>query len=486
MQRLVLILLIVPLFSVAEVVVPVESVQNSINIRLLPDATSEIVGKLHQGEWLKLVDSLPGWHQVEIAGGATGYVSADWSDLLDEPPPASTAEKSLVTEPGPDRSSETVAKDSGLAGTEDSVEVPAEAAAPGDPLEHSNATAPQAATGEPSAALRAEASVADLDTNGDTVVDTADPDSQSVSAADVGRAVEEKTAESPSAEATRQEAPQPVVDADLAAQRLADADLEAETITATPNELSTAAAAEKPAGPVTATAGARGLQGPPGPEGPPGRATVEGSRDFLVKFTAPTSGGNSQVYDDGYRIGIGTTEPKQRLEVNGNIQIHERNSSVAGLMITQSDGETGYIMHNRASTLTIGAGSVDRITIDRDGNVGFGVSRPSNPIELASGAHVSPGGVWTNSSSRARKENITDLSAGDALETLAALQPVHFNYKNDQTESYLGFIAEDVPELVATRDRDGLSSMDIVAVLTKVVQEQQKKIEELEARLDQR
>ena len=60
------------------------------------------------------------------------------------------------------------------------------------------------------------------------------------------------------------------------------------------------------------------------------------------------------------------------------------------------------------------------------------------------------------------------------------------DYKNDQTESYLGFIAEDVPELVATRDRDGLSSMDIVAVLTKVVQEQQKKIEELEARLDQR
>jgi len=185
-------------------------------------------------------------------------------------------------------------------------------------------------------------------------------------------------------------------------------------------------------------------------------------------------------------IGIGTTSPKQRLEVNGNIQIHEQNSSVAGLMITQAGGETGYIMHNRASTLTIGAGSVDRITIDRDGNVGFGVTRPANPIQLASGAHVTAGGVWTNSSSRARKENIADLSASDALDALDALEPVQFNYKNDQTESYIGFIAEDVPELVATRDRDGLSAMDIVAVLTKVVQEQQKKIAELEARLDQR
>jgi hypothetical protein len=142
-------------------------------------------------------------------------------------------------------------------------------------------------------------------------------------------------------------------------------------------------------------------------------------------------------------------------------------------------------MHNRASTLTIGAGSVDRITIDRDGNVGVGVSRPVHPLELASGAYASAGGVWTNSSSRAQKDNITNLGAKDALAALAALQPVQFNYRDDAQESYVGFIAEDVPELVATGDRTGLSSMDIVAVLTKVVQLQQQKIEELEARLAQ-
>jgi hypothetical protein len=67
---------------------------------------------------------------------------------------------------------------------------------------------------------------------------------------------------------------------------------------------------------------------------------------------------------------------------------------------------------------------------------------------------------------------------------LALLQPVQFNYKNDQQETYVGFIAEDVPELVATGDRKGLSAMDIVAVLTKVVQAQQQQIEALEARLD--
>jgi hypothetical protein len=43
----------------------------------------------------------------------------------------------------------------------------------------------------------------------------------------------------------------------------------------------------------------------------------------------------------------------------------------------------------------------------------------------------------------------------------------------------VGFIAEDVPDLVATEDRKGMSAMDVVAVLTKVVQDQQQTIEEL-------
>ena len=211
---------------------------------------------------------------------------------------------------------------------------------------------------------------------------------------------------------------------------------------------------------------------------------LKGTRDFLVKFRDSDRGINSQIFDDGNQVGIGTTSPKQRLEVNGSIQIHEQNSSVAGLMITQSSGDTGYIMHNRASRLTIGAGSQDRITIDRDGNVGFGVSRPEHPLEMASGAHVTAGGAWTNSSSRDLKENIASLPLSAATSALMALEPVLFNYRNEAGEDYVGFIAEDVPDLVAVGDRNALSAMDIVAVLTRVVQEQQNKIKELEDRLD--
>ena len=66
------------------------------------------------------------------------------------------------------------------------------------------------------------------------------------------------------------------------------------------------------------------------------------------------------------------------------------------------------------------------------------------------------------------------------METLKNINPVKFNYKQDpDRETNLGFIAEDVPELVATRGRKGMVSMEVVAVLTKVVQEHQKMIVKL-------
>jgi len=365
-----------PLLSGADSVEPVNAVENYVNIRALPEPDAEVVGRLYKGIPLSLVEAVGGWNAVEMSDGTTGFVSAEWSQII-----VIEVEAEELVEPEPVE--ELVEPDA--------VEEPVEP----DPVE------------------------VDVPTTPETIDEPEAP------------AIEEPTDPAPIEE--------PAV-----------------------LEVTELVAVEDHREPLT----------------------IKGKPDFLVKFKEPASATSSQIFDNGHQIGIGTTEPKQRFEVNGNIQIHDQNSSVAGLMITQSSGETGYIMHNRASTLTIGAGSVDRMTIDRHGNVGIGVARPTHPFEMANGAHVSTGGVWTNSSSRDRKENIKAITVEEALAVLAGLEPVHYNYKNDFQESYVGFIAEDVPDLVATSDRKGLSAMDIVAVLTKVMQAQQQQIKELEAQLE--
>ena len=112
------------------------------------------------------------------------------------------------------------------------------------------------------------------------------------------------------------------------------------------------------------------------------------------------------------------------------------------------------------------------------GKVGIGTTSPSYPLQMGSGAYVTTGGVWTNASSRDYKKDIVELTTEKAMDALTQLNPVEFAYKADSQERHVGFIAEDAPALVATRDRKGMSPMDVVAVLTKVLQEQQRVVQD--------
>jgi len=60
---------------------------------------------------------------------------------------------------------------------------------------------------------------------------------------------------------------------------------------------------------------------------------------------------------------------------------------------------------------------------------------------------------------------------------------VRYRYRNSPDEEYVGFIAEDVPALVAMQDRKSLSAMDIVAVLTRVAKEQKAQLTAQKAQL---
>ncbi len=168
------------------------------------------------------------------------------------------------------------------------------------------------------------------------------------------------------------------------------------------------------------------------------------------------------------------------------------NSLGSAAMTAKVDGavSTGNVPQKLVfETLATGYPRLERLVITSSGNVGIGgdtgsgITEPTHLLQLGGGAY-SDGATWVNASSREYKENIKTLTREEADHVLDGLSPVKYNYKTDKEDQHVGFIAEDVPDLVATKDRKGLSPMDIVAVLTKVVQEQKDTIAELSKKVE--
>ncbi|MDQ1355565.1 MAG: Tail fiber protein [Acidobacteriota bacterium] len=184
-------------------------------------------------------------------------------------------------------------------------------------------------------------------------------------------------------------------------------------------------------------------------------------------------------------LGVGTKTPAGAFEI-------EKTGSNAIFIFERTDGAQGKFTA-RAGEVYMGSGTNHRVqiiannavvmTLMPNKYVGIGIPTPLYPLHMSSGARCSVGGTWTNASSRSLKENIENLCTAEAIDALIKLNPVKYNYKVDKTDKHVGFIAEDAPELVATSDRKGMSPMDVVAVLTKVVQEQQTIIINIQERL---
>lgn len=176
------------------------------------------------------------------------------------------------------------------------------------------------------------------------------------------------------------------------------------------------------------------------------------------------------------RVGIGNSNPNQQLEVN------------TGMRIRVSDAPSYYLDWNyggiRGSNtnwdMTVGdAGNVAQVmTVSNNGNVAIGSTTPATQKLYVTG-NIYATGTITQGSSRQLKDKIRELDTNQAIVAFNQLKPVTYVYKADSSEHHIGFIAEDVPPLVATKDRKGINSIDMVALLTKVVQEQQRSIDML-------
>jgi len=197
------------------------------------------------------------------------------------------------------------------------------------------------------------------------------------------------------------------------------------------------------------------------------RDTTGGSKlPFRIQPGTPTN--TITMKADG-KVGIGTWSPAYTLDMQAtgaNCVLAVTRTSGASIYVNATDAYANFGSINDFPT-RIAVNSVWRARFNND-----------NSLTMASNATCTAGGTWTNASSITLKENIQALSTQEAVETLNNLNPVKYNYKVDKEERHVGFIAEDVPDLVASKDRKGMSPMDVTAVLTQVVKEQQKMIQE--------
>ncbi len=70
--------------ATADVVVPIDSVEQFVNIRAEATADSYVIGRLYQGDNMLLVKPGTGWHEIEIEPDLNGFISADWATVFTE------------------------------------------------------------------------------------------------------------------------------------------------------------------------------------------------------------------------------------------------------------------------------------------------------------------------------------------------------------------------------------------------------------------
>jgi hypothetical protein len=229
------------------------------------------------------------------------------------------------------------------------------------------------------------------------------------------------------------------------------------------------------------------------------RDVTGGSRlPLRIRPGAPTS--SIDISATG-NIGINTASPQVLLDVRGAsatadifqaIGIDPTNGPSFNLGYSgASFGRGSGFLNVRPDAMAVAPNpsirfliaNTQKMILNNLGFLGLNVANPGNPIEHSSGAILTAAGVWQSVSSREAKQDITNLPVSEAMAALEQLQPVKFVYKVDPTDHQVGFIAEDVPDLVATPNRKTLNPLEIVAVLTGVVKEQQQTIEQLKQRL---
>lgn len=134
-------------------------------------------------------------------------------------------------------------------------------------------------------------------------------------------------------------------------------------------------------------------------------STVSGTTNYVPKFTSSTVLGNSQIFDNGTNVGIGTATPISGsvLDVTGSTNIYPRIRSTGtgeafqfyqnsnsgttagdGLFVGINSGNDAFFYNAEATPARFFTSGSERMRITSDGNVGIGTASPSRLLDIQS------------------------------------------------------------------------------------------------------
>lgn len=230
------------------------------------------------------------------------------------------------------------------------------------------------------------------------------------------------------------------------------------------------------------------------------------AHDLDINFI--TSDVSRMSIDGGGNVGIGTTNPDSKLDVNGNLEV---GTASRGAILHSSNSDNLYLYtytNTPNPNFFIGYGTGDggqdltkeyikafegHISL-MNANVGIGTLNPQYPLHMVSGAHVTVGGMWTNASDRNLKENLVPINPLWYLEQVAQLPLSTWNYISEGSEiSHVGPMAQDFyaafglgedDQHIGTVDANGVA-LAAIQGLYQLTQDQQTQIESQQETLTQ-
>ena len=162
--------------------------------------------------------------------------------------------------------------------------------------------------------------------------------------------------------------------------------------------------------------------------------------DYVAKFIKNGGGtGNSQIFDNGTYVGVGTNSPQSQIHVSGSDTQANGGTSAIEITNTASTNDKDWWLRVGApgtntpnGGFSLGDDDAYWFVVTFNGNVGMGlnVTDPTKALQMADGAYEN-GGVWTNNSDRNLKENFNPIDNAQLLSKINGMAIETWNYKSE-------------------------------------------------------